>query len=150
MKVANDILIPELARLLNGQKEVRFTPSGVSMRPFIEGDKDSVILAPVNRLPQRGDIILAYVTAANGNKTYVLHRLIRIEGETLVLQGDGNLTGEETCTREDIIGRVIAIETPKGRRKPLTRGRIWFALQPLRKWLLKIYRHSWLKWCYNS
>ncbi len=150
MKVANDILIPELARLLNEQKEVRFTPSGVSMRPFIEGDKDSVILAPMNRPPKVGDILLAQVETMCGNKTYVLHRLIRIENETLVLQGDGNLTGEERCNAADIIGRVVTIETPNGRRKPLTRGRLWYTLRPLRKWLLKIYRHTWLKWCYNS
>ena len=37
MYIANDILIPELTRLLNEEKEVRFTPAGTSMRPFIEG-----------------------------------------------------------------------------------------------------------------
>lgn len=148
MKVANDILIPELARLLNEQKEVRFTPSGVSMRPFIEGDKDSVILAPMNRPPQVGDILLAQVETMCGNKTYVLHRLIRIENETLVLQGDGNLSDEECCNAADIIGRVVVIETPNGRRKPLTRGYVWHFLFPVRKWLLKIYRHTILKWCY--
>lgn len=145
MRVENDILIPELARLLNEEKEVRFTPSGVSMRPFIEGDKDSVVLAPLGRLPKRGDILLARVTGYAGRRTYVLHRLIRIEGELYILQGDGNLMGEEQCRLEDIIGRVMRIETPSGRRKPLTRGCIWHALFPVRKWLLKIYRHTWLK-----
>ena len=148
MRVENDILIPELARLLNEEKEVRFTPSGVSMRPFIEGDKDSVVLAPMRRLPRRGDVLLARVTASTGRRTYVLHRLIRIEGDTYILQGDGNLMGEEQCKREEIIGQVIRIESPKGRRKPITRGIIWHALFPVRKWLLKIYRHSILKWCY--
>ena len=148
MRVENDILIPELARLLNEEKEVRFTPSGISMRPFIEGDKDSVVLAPLGRLPKRGDILLARVTGYAGRRTYVLHRLIRIEGELYILQGDGNLMGEEQCRLEDIIGRVVRIETPSGRRKPLTRGCIWHALFPVRKWLLKIYRHSILKWCY--
>jgi len=141
MKIANDILIPELARLLTTGKEVRFTPSGVSMRPYIEGDKDSVVLAPLNRAPRVGDILLAQVETLCGNKTYVLHRLIRIEGESLVLQGDGNLAGEERCNTADVIGRVIAIENPKGRRKLLTRGRVWYLLKPLRKYLLKIYRH---------
>ena len=145
MRVENDILIPELARLLKEEKEVRFTPSGVSMRPFIEGDKDSVVLAPLGRLPKRGDILLARVTGYAGRRTYVLHRLIRIEGELYILQGDGNLMGEEQCRLEDIIGRVVRIETPSGRRKPLTRGCIWHALFPVRKWLLKIYRHTWLK-----
>lgn len=145
MKIANDILIPELARLLAEGKEVRFTPSGVSMRPYIEGDRDSVILAPLNRKPRRGDILLAEVETLCGRKTYVLHRLIRIEGKELVLQGDGNLAGEERCKPADIIGLVVRIENPKGRRKMLTRGKLWFALKPVRKWLLKIYRHTLLK-----
>ena len=147
MRIENDILIPELARLLATGKEVRFTPSGVSMRPFIEGDKDSVILAPVE-VPRIGDIILAEVETLCGRKTYVLHRLVRIEGDKYILQGDGNLSGEETCVRADIIGRVKQIENPKGHKKMLTRGRIWYVLRPVRKWLLKIYRHSVLKWKY--
>ena len=140
MKVDNDILIPELARLLSEGKEVRFTPSGVSMRPFIEGDKDSVILAPLNRAPQRGDILLAQVQTLCGRTTYVLHRLIRVEGEQLTLMGDGNLAGKEVCSHGDVIGVVIGIESPQGRHKMLTRGYIWYALRPLRKYLLKIYR----------
>lgn len=144
MRIENDILIPELARLLSEEKEVRFTPSGVSMRPFIEGDKDSVVLAPLGRLPKVGDILLARVTGYAGRRTYVLHRLIRIEGENYILQGDGNLAGEEQCKVEDIIGRVIRIESPKGCRKPLTRGRLWHALLPVRGFLLKIYRHTML------
>lgn len=145
MKIANDILIPELARLLAEGKEVRFTPSGVSMRPFIEGDRDSVVLTALKTPPRRGDILLAQTQTLCGKTTYVLHRLIRIEGDTYVFQGDGNLAGEERCVLGDIIGRVARIETPKGHRKLLTRGRVWFALRPVRKWLLKIYRHTMLK-----
>lgn len=142
MRIENDILIPELARLLASGKEVRFTPSGVSMRPFIEGDKDSVILAPVNDRPKRGDILLVKATTLCGRQTYVLHRLVRIENDVFFLQGDGNLSGEEACSLGDIIGRVVRIENAKGRRKMLTRGYLWFWLKPVRKWLLKIYRHT--------
>jgi hypothetical protein len=154
MKIANDILVPELARLLAEEKEVRFTPSGVSMRPFIEGDRDSVILAPLNRPPRKGDILLAHVRKNDGQIAYVLHRLVAIrrddQGEPLyVLQGDGNPAGEERCGQEDIIGRVIRIERPDGKRKMLTRGRVWHLLLPFRPFLLKIYRHTWLKWYYK-
>ena len=154
MRIANDILIPELARLIAEEKEVRFTPSGVSMRPFIEGDKDSVIISPLAGKPRKGDILLAHAKTRDGGSTYVLHRLIRIErdeaGEAFsyVLMGDGNLSGEETCTEKDIIGRVSRIETPSGRRKPLTRGRLWHWLLPCRPFLLKLYRHTSLKWLY--
>jgi len=150
MKIENDILIPELARLLSEGKEVRFTPAGVSMRPFIEGDKDSVILASLNRAPRRGDILLAQVQTFCGRTTYVLHRLIRIEGEQLILMGDGNLAGTEVCSRGDVIGVVTRIESPKGRCKMLTRGYLWYILRPVRKWLLKIYRHTIIIWFYAN
>ena len=140
MKVENDILIPEIARLLQEGKEVRFTPSGVSMRPYIEGDRDSVILAKMSRAPRIGDIILAKAETPCGRSSYVLHRVIRIEGERFVLQGDGNLAGEEVCALGDIIGTVIRIEVPSGRRKLLTRGRLWYHLRGFRWLLLKVYR----------
>ena len=170
MRIENDILIPELARLLAEGKEVRFTPSGVSMRPFIEGDKDSVILAPLTREPKRGDIVLAHAVMPDKSTTYVLHRIVRItqspiskhqtpitrsvlplsEGAASAekgspvthyyLQGDGNLQGEESCLREDILGYVVAIERPNGRRKCLTNGVLWNLLKPIRKYLLKLYR----------
>ena len=154
MRVENDILIPELARLLAEGKEVRFTPSGVSMRPFIEGDKDSVVLSPLDSSPKKGDLLLAEATALDGQKKYVLHRLIDIEGaETseplYILMGDGNLSGTESCTRAGIIGRVTRIETSSGRTKPLTRGRLWLRLKPHRSFLLKLYRHTILKWFYK-
>ena len=156
MKIANDILIPEIERLLKDGKEVRFTPSGVSMRPFIEGDRDSVILTSLTRSPRIGDILLVRLESNSPmsnvqcpmSPTFVLHRLVRIEGDTLVLQGDGNLCGEERCGASDIIGIVKRIESPSGRRKPLTRGRLWYHMHRWRWLLLKIYRHSILKWCY--
>jgi hypothetical protein len=151
MRIANDILIPELARLLKEEKEVRFTPSGNSMRPFIEGEKDSVVLSPLNNPPRKGDILLARVQVVD-RKTFVLHRVLRIEEneqETIfVLQGDGNLQGEEQCAKEDIIGIVKRIEYPSGKRKICSSAFLWQKMFPCRKWLLKIYRHTWLKWCY--
>lgn len=162
MRVENDILIPELARLLAEGKEVRFTPSGISMRPFIEGDKDSVVLSPLTREPQIGDILLVQAETLCGRQTYVLHRLIRIEtispfpsGEgreeafSYILMGDGNLSGTESCTRAGIIGRVTRIETSSGRTKPLTRGKLWLRLKTHRSFLLKLYRHTILKWFYK-
>lgn len=134
--VENDILIPEMGRLLRGGQQVVFTPGGVSMRPFIEGGKDSVTLEyPALESIRVGDILLCRI-----GERYVLHRLIGIEGERLHLKGDGNLTGGEECGRDDVIGRVIGIRSPKGRKKMLTRGRVWHYLSPIRKYLLKVYR----------
>ena len=46
MEKNNDILIPEFERLIKLGHMVEFVPKGVSMRPFIEGGRDKVFLAP--------------------------------------------------------------------------------------------------------
>lgn len=135
-QVDNDILIPEMGILLKEGKEVRFTPTGVSMRPFIEGEHDTVVLRHLP-LVRVGDITLA---AVNDNK-YVLHRVIAIDGDTIILQGDGNLSGTEQCHSKNVLGTVVQIIRPNGKTKRLTRGRLWYYLRPFRKLLLKIYRH---------
>ena len=143
MRTDNDILIPEMARLLSEGKEVRFTPSGVSMRPFIEGDCDSVIVAPFanQQAPKIGQIVLAKTEKSN-NSVYVLHRIIGVTKDGLYrLQGDGNLTGEEYCCRSNIYGCVRRIESPSGCSKLLTHGYLWRLLKPARQPLLKLYRH---------
>lgn len=142
--VDNDILIPEIRAILLEGKDVRFTPSGVSMRPFIEGGKDAVILRHMLSV-RVGDICLCDL-----GTRYVLHRVIAVTPDPssltahpslITLQGDGVLLATEQCLASDVIGTVIRIENPRGRRKPLTRGRLWFYLRPLRRYLLKIYRH---------
>ena len=148
-QIANDILIPEMERMLNEGREVLFTPSGVSMRPFIEGGRDSVVLSRPTAPIRRGDILLARYIRPDESETYVLHRVLRVDRNgTVVLQGDGNLQGEEWIRPENVLGIVTRIQWPSGRRKPMCRGRLWQALMPVRRWLLKIYRHGLLKMAY--
>lgn len=135
MKKNNDILIPEIERLLKDRHLVEFVPRGESMRPFIEGGRDKVILKSC-REPRVGMIVLAKV-----GDTYVLHRIYRIDGDKITLQGDGNLMGTEQCSSADIIGYVVRLKGWDGKRKRLTKGRIWRHL-PLgvRRFCLKFYR----------
>ena len=148
-QIANDILIPEMERMLNEGREVLFTPSGVSMRPFIEGGRDSVVLRRPEAPIRRGDILLARYVRPDETETYVLHRVLRVDQDgTIVLQGDGNMLGEERIQPENVLGIVTRIQWPSGHRKPMCRGRLWQALMPVRRWLLKIYRHSVLKIAY--
>ncbi len=135
--VDNTVLIPEMVRLLHEGKSVTFTPTGVSMRPFIEGGQDSVLLTNVDTL-RIGDIVLAQISPDH----YVLHRLIALQGDQVTLMGDGNLFGQEHCSRSDVLAKVQQITSPKGHRKPITCGRLWLALLPIRRLLLKVYRHT--------
>ena len=106
------------------------------MRPFIEGGVDNVTLVKPDAL-QVGDIVLAEIQPQH----YVLHRIYALQGDELTLMGDGNLIGTEHCLRNQILAKVIAIHSPKGRSKPLTRAWLWRHMLRTRRLWLKIYRH---------
>lgn len=137
MQLPNEIFIPEIARLVAEGKQVVFTPTGVSMRPYIEGGVDSVTLVRPDDL-QVGDIVLAEVAPQH----YVLHRIYALQGDAVTLMGDGNLQGTEHCTRSNVLAKVSAIRSPKGRTKPLTRAWLWRHMLRTRRLWLKIYRHT--------
>lgn len=103
MEKDNDILIPEFERLLKQGYIVEFSPKGESMRPYIEGGRDSVILKH-SKHPVVGDIVLAKVSTS-----YVLHRVVKRNGDQLILRGDGNLHGQEICRTNDVLGKVVSI-----------------------------------------
>lgn len=118
---------------------------GVSMRPFVENLRDKALLVAVPPETLRvGDAVLAEIAPDR----YVLHRIIRREGDSLTLMGDGNVRGTESCRTTDVVGRVEAFYR-KGRQKPdLTSGlkwrlysAVWTRIRPLRRYLLFAYRH---------
>lgn len=140
INVQNDLLIPEIVRLIKDGTAVTFTPKGSSMLPFIRGGKDSVELKSAEGA-KVGDIVLARV----GQSAYVIHRIIRIEGDEVTLMGDGNIAGKEYCRREDIMALATKIirngkETDCrsfGHRSAAT---TWKLFLPARRYLLAIYR----------
>ena len=135
MKKSNNILIPEFERLLKEGHMVEFLPRGISMRPFIEGGRDRVILKAFSE-PRVGMIVLAKI-----DERFVLHRIYKIQGEQIILRGDGNLTGQEVCTAQDIIGRVVLVKNNFGKRKRLNKAWLWRHMPTcFKKFYLKIYR----------
>ena len=137
MRIANDILIPELARLLKEEKEVRFTPSGNSMRPFIEDRRDKIVLTRPG-IPKVGDAVLAEIAPGK----YVYHRISKIDGKRVELRGDGNIYGTEECEVENIVASTKFI-VRKGRRYS-PQGKVWSVYSLL--WpTWPIARRVWLK-----
>lgn len=113
---------------------------GYSMRPFIEHGRDRVKLEPPSQFGV-GDAVLAEIRPGH----YVLHRIIQIVGEHVVLQGDGNVRGEEHCWRSDVRGVVSEYIRPRRTllaSDPALRRRIslWRWLRPLRRILLFVYK----------
>lgn len=133
--VANDILLPEVGRLLAEGHKVELKTKGNSMLPFIVGDRDSVLLCRHENL-EAGDIVLAEIRP----KHYVLHRIYAISSNKLILMGDGNIRGTEQCLKENILGKVELILKADGRKIVPGKAFAWKCLLPLRRLILGIYR----------
>lgn len=146
VKMANSVLLPEIVRLLNEGHTVTLRLRGFSMRPFLEDGRDKALLTKAVS-PKVGDPVLAEIEP----KHFVLHRIISIQGDNVVLRGDGNL-GTEHCKLGDVKGAVIGFYR-KGRSKlDRTDGKkwrtyswIWTRLYPIRRYLLAFYRRIWLR-----
>ncbi len=137
--LSNEILLPEVAKLLSEGSEVTIRAKGNSMLPFIKGDRDSVVLKK-EEVYRMGDIVLAEISP----KLFVLHRIIKISEGKVALMGDGNISKTEECLLDNIYGRAIAI-IRKGRlvdcnsKTSLRSARVWGRLLPLRRYILAIY-----------
>ena len=130
MILPNELVLEEAGKLLEEGREVVITPLGDSMLPFIRGGKDEVTLKAMPHVDV-GDIVLARLPGP----TYVLHRVVDRNRSLLVLMGDGNVRGMESCTRDDVMGTVTSINgIPPGD------GMIWRYLKPFRRILLAIYK----------
>ncbi len=133
-------IMMEVIRLIDEGVSVKLPVSGKSMRPFIVGGRDSVILQkPVNL--KVGEIVLAKVEGSR----YVLHRIVRFDGVMFTLMGDGNILGTEHCAICDIKG--VATHVVRGDGKEINlkcvgsrlTWTLWRWLCPVRKYLLMIY-----------
>lgn len=143
MQIDNDTFFRTIAELLSRGEEVAFRLRGNSMLPLLRDGRDTVIVAPCD--PQQvapHDVLLF-----RHHGRYILHRLVRREGERLLLAGDGNYRTTEQCTTAEVVGRLVAVRRPSGAvlrcdsRSWRLRSRCWTALPALvRRILLAIRR----------
>ena len=114
--IPNEILLPEVARLIKEGHTVTITVRGNST-----------------------------VLARDLTERIVFHRIIRRNGDILILQGDGNLAQ----TEETDIGRVMGVMTEAMRKdkRYTADGKVWklysywwMKLNPARRWLLALFR----------
>ncbi len=146
--VPNEILFGNdfVSKYLSEGKQTVIMTKGCSMLPFIIGVHDSVCLQHQDEL-RRLDIVLAHLS----NGSYVLHRIVRIEGNKVTLMGDGNIRGQEHCERQDILGTVMSVIHSNGKEIPFRTqserhlAQCWINLLPIRRYLLAIYKRTILK-----
>jgi hypothetical protein len=136
----NDVFLELVSMTLAEGHTAVIWVKGFSMRPFLEFGRDKVKLAFASSF-HVGDAVLAEI--AKGH--YVLHRIIKKEGDRVTLQGDGNVRGVEQCTTADIKGvvteyirpnRILFADDACLKQKI----RLWQKLRPIRRYLLFIYK----------
>ena len=144
--VDNNKLIGEVRDLLKTIPRVVLPVKGASMLPFIIGSRESLELVRWDQEFNIGDIVLAWA-----NDQYVIHRIISFEGDDFTLMGDGNLVGTESCKRKDIVAKAEYLIDKHGKKhylytpRRLQAYRLWNRLKPVRRWILAIYKRTYLK-----
>ncbi len=145
-QISDNEIIGNAIKLVDEGLRVTFPVKGYSMLPFIIGSKESVDLVKPEHL-KVGHIVLAWVEDCR----YVVHRIIRIKDNQVTLMGDGNIAGVEHCHLDEVAALAINVVTPQGKHLPLyapwriKASQLWWKLLPIRRWILAIYRRTWLK-----
>ncbi len=132
--IDNKAFFSPLIEFLNEGKAVELTVKGHSMLPFFKHEKTQVTL---KKQPQYKhlDVVLAY-----DENRYVLHRIIKIKGDTMTLKGDGAFS-KEVVSVHDIFGKVITYKDKQKLKTPYGfKVHVWLFLTPIRRILLKLVR----------
>lgn len=140
--IPNEVLLPEVARLISEGHTVTLTVRGNSMNPFLVDRRDSIVLGPFAEADLQPGIA---VLARESTGRIVFHRIISRRGSVLTLQGDGNLRATEQADTADVMGIMLSA-IRKGKEYPCS-GRTWqrysywwMKLTPVRRWLLAVFR----------
>ena len=78
---------------------------GNSMEPLIRKNKNSVTIIPAGKKIFAGNIVLF----KSGGK-YILHRVIRVDGDTVNTCGDNCIFPDKPLKKNDICGIAVSVE----------------------------------------
>lgn len=131
--VSPDVVMEPLLRLMEETSAVPLVVSGSSMTPFLAPGRDTVYLSSISEPLRRGDMVLY----RRDNGRYVLHRILRMSGDSYTMVGDAQNIPEPGIRREQILAIVRAV---RRKDKLLQKGsfwwvffeRIWIHLVPVR------------------
>lgn len=101
------VIGPYMEECLARGEAVTLQISGDSMRPTLKPGRDAAILEPIGDAPiHRGDILL--FTSLRSPSGYSVHRVIRVNGDTLTMNGDAQ-NWTEDIQRDAVLARAIAL-----------------------------------------
>lgn len=110
-------LEPVIRKVLSEGGTFSFNPHGISMLPIINEKSDSVLLTKVPDTLKKYQVILY----KRSDGAFVLHRIVKIEGDSCTMRGDHQYVSEPGIRREQMIGMAYAI-IRDGKTLNLNRG----------------------------
>ena len=140
--VHNDEFFAQVVAQLENGKRVTIPVKGVSMLPFIRGERDLVELTAPDRTQLKRDDIVLFRTHGR----WIMHRILKIENGIATIQGDGVWRGKEVVSVNQIHGKAVSIlrkgVSPRDPYRPgeLRLVHAWQRLGGLRRYILAIYR----------
>ena len=130
-----------LEPLLHDGCELKISPAGMSMYPFLVGGRDKVFLcAKQTRLPKRGDICLF----SRDDRLFILHRVHHINQYGYFMLGDAQ-TQIEGPIKEENIHAIASAVVWRGKKIPSRRFwlrclvELWLWLRPIRPYIMRGY-----------
>lgn len=87
-----------------------FYPKGTSMEPTIHQGTDQVHLKALPEKLKKYQIILY----KRDSGAFVLHRIVRVGMDSVTMRGDNQFYTEAGIRRDQMIGMVCGLKTPKG------------------------------------
>ncbi len=111
--INNNIFFDYVVDLINSSSEsrVELPIKGVSMRPTLEESVDRVVLIDVNS----SELFVGAIALFKYSGKYLLHRLVKIEGEMLTFRGDNISSSCERVARDAVVALVESIIKGDGR-----------------------------------
>lgn len=106
----DNFLLQEMCRCLAEGQSTTISFGGRSMLPMLNGESDTVTLAPLaaNEDCAVGNIYLFFY-----NNHYIIHRLLRIDDDLYFFRGD-NCRLYEQVQRKAILGRLVQVQHADG------------------------------------
>ena len=142
-EIDNDVFFTFLIEEISAGKTVSIRAKGTSMLPFIH-ENDILQLVPLHKIELKKLDIILFIH--NGN--YLLHRVIKKNNKTLLLQGDANAKHKERVKIENAVALLQQIRRENGKTiqcnslKWRLLSYVWYILRPFRALLLKIYKKA--------
>lgn len=138
----DEIIIDGIKTLIQEGKTVEITIKGNSMNPFMVHLRDQIVLGPwEDKQIRRGAVVLVKDTRGK----WLIHRIIKRTGKTIILEGDGNIGIKEKADVSNIVGLMHAIKR-KGRTYASSNliwkiySWFWMILCPVRTYPIAFWR----------